>query len=350
MAQRLEGEGEVKLAQRIRKLTERASLPAGSTYKVGTMLADVEAQLNLVEARDPVVPANYPVLPAAIDIELHRFVELQRRASDLVRNNVEPPSTLLLYGAPGCGKTMAAEAIAFDLRLPLLTVRLESVMASYLGSSAKYLRRLFDGAEMRPSVLFLDEFDAVGKMRDDPQEIGEIKRLVSSLLQNLDRTKGRLLIIAATNHPQLLDKALWRRFDVILQFPFPDSQLAEKIIVGGLPADTVSDKGITALGLLADGLSGAAISQAVVRALQNSVLLPDAALSLLLTREILRKKTDHQRQLPSETDIRQLVTLIGTVADGRLSMHQIAQLLACSAQNIHRIMRSVKGQVDDTTR
>ena len=230
LAARLEDEGEGKLAQRIKRLTDRASLPAGSTYRVGSLFSDVEAQLSLVEERDASQPASYPILPDDIAVELGRFVELRERAADLERLEIAPPSTLLLYGAPGCGKTMAAEAVAHELRLPLLTVRLESVMASYLGSSAKNLRRLFDGAQARPSVLFLDEFDAIGKMRDDPQEIGEMKRLVSSLLQNLDRVRGRLVVIAATNHSHLLDEALWRRFDVILHFPMPDAEQAGRIL------------------------------------------------------------------------------------------------------------------------
>jgi Holliday junction resolvasome RuvABC ATP-dependent DNA helicase subunit len=342
LAERLEQGGEDRLAQRIRRLTERASLPAGATYKAGSLFADVEAQLNLVEIREPTDLAPYPVLPDDTDTELHRFVELQRRVADLERRGILPPSTLLLHGAPGCGKTMAAEAVAYDLQLPLLTIRLEAVMASYLGSSAKNLRRLFDGAQTQPSVLFLDEFDAVGKMRDDPQEIGEIKRLVSSLLQNLDRTKGRLLVIAATNHAHLLDKALWRRFDVVLHFPMPNAQLAEIIISRNLPQSSVDAKTIKALGLLANGLSGAAISQAVARALQNSILLPETAFTLLLTKAIVRQRLGGEDRIPNEHDVKSLVTAIHKTVDGHLSMRQIAQLIGCSPQNVHRILSSIK--------
>ena len=342
LAERLEQEGEDRLARRIRRLTERATLPAGSIYKVGSLFADIEAQLNLVEIREPTDLVPYPVLPNDVDTELHRFVELQRRVTDLERQGILPPSTLLLHGAPGSGKTMAAEAVAYDLQLPLLTIRLEAVMASYLGSSAKNLRRLFDGAQTQPSVLFLDEFDAVGKMRDDPQEIGEIKRLVSSLLQNLDRTKGHLLVIAATNHPHLLDKALWRRFDVILHFPMPNAQLAEIIISKNLPQSTIDTKTIKALGLLADGLSGAAISQTVARALQNSVLLQGVAFTLLLTKEIVRQKLGGEDRIPNEHDTRSLVAAIHRTVNGHLSMQQIAQLIGCSPQNVHRILSSIK--------
>ena len=103
---------------------------------------------------------------------------------------------------------MAAVAIASDLELPLMVVRLDSLLGSYLGNSAKNLRRVFDNALSNPCVLLIDEFDVVGKMRDDPQEVGEVKRLVGSLLQNLDRVHGRQVIIAATNHHHMLDLAI----------------------------------------------------------------------------------------------------------------------------------------------
>lgn len=338
LAQRLEENGEAKLAQRIRSLTSRAALPAGSVFKTASMLADVEAQLNLVEENKLDEFPQYPILPDNIDTELRRFVTLRKRLADLERKGISPPTSLLLFGPPGCGKTMAAQAISSELKLTLLTVRLEAVIASYLGSSAKNIRRLFDGALTRPSILFLDEFDAIGKMRDDPQEIGEIKRLVSSLLQNLDRVRGRLLVIAATNHSHLLDDALWRRFDVILEFPLPEITQTELIIVNELRENRLPGATLKALTIVASGLSGASINLATSRALQNSILVPDIPISRLLTLEMIRQRKGDRQSIPHEDDIKSLILTIREHVNGKLSMGQIARLIGCSPQNVHRTL------------
>lgn len=230
LAQQLEEDGEDRLAQRIRRLTERASKPAGSTFVSHGLPADVETQQFLIERVAPVDPALYPILHPSVDQELRRFVELNRRAGELASAGLDAPSTLLLFGPPGCGKTMAAVAVACDLKLPLLVVRLDSILGSYLGNSSKNLRRVFDNALSQPCVLLLDEFDAIGKMRDDAQEVGEIKRLVSSLLQNLDRIRDGQILIAATNHHHMLDLAIWRRFDVTLQLEKPGKEELASII------------------------------------------------------------------------------------------------------------------------
>ena len=128
---------------------------------------------------------------------------------------------LLFFGPPGCGKSSAAEALATELTVPLLIVRLDSVISSYLGQTATNLRSIFDCAEAGPKVILFDEFDAIGRARDDIAEHGEIKRVVNAFLQMLDGYRGPSLLVAATNHEQLLDSALWRRFDEVVHFPRP---------------------------------------------------------------------------------------------------------------------------------
>jgi SpoVK/Ycf46/Vps4 family AAA+-type ATPase len=128
---------------------------------------------------------------------------------------------VLLSGPPGGGKTSLAEAIATELAIPLLTVRYEGLIGSFLGETASRMDALFAGVRTRPCVLFFDEFDAVAKERGDVHETGEIKRVVSSLLLQVDRLPSHVVVIAATNHPELLDRAVWRRMQLRLELPMP---------------------------------------------------------------------------------------------------------------------------------
>ena len=168
------------------------------------------------------------VLPEYVTTFCEEFVEEQLR-SDLLRSYaLEPRHRLLLVGAPGNGKTSLAEAIAEALMLPIYTIRYEQIIGSYLGETASRLARLFDYVRARPCVLFFDEFETLGKERGDTHETGEIKRVVSSLLLQIDSLPSYVVVIAATNHDSLLDKAAWRRFQVKLELPAPTRASLEK--------------------------------------------------------------------------------------------------------------------------
>lgn len=162
------------------------------------------------------------VLPAAVQTTALQLIEEQQRADLLRSYNLEPRSRMLLIGSPGNGKTSLAEAIATSLSVPFLVVRYEQVVNSYLGETAKRLQEVFQYARLRQCVLFFDEFDALGKEREDRQESGEIKRVLNSLLLEVDRLPSYVIMIAATNHPDLLDRAVWRRFQIHATLPLPD--------------------------------------------------------------------------------------------------------------------------------
>ena len=338
-AQRLEDDGETKLAQRIRRLTNGASRPAGSTFVAQGLPTDVEAQQSLVEQILPTDSPQYPVLPHPTDLELRRFVELNRRSGELASAGIEPPSTLLLFGPPGCGKTMAAVAMACDLGLPLLVVRLDSLLGSFLGNSAKNLRRVFDNAVVRPCVLLLDEFDAIGKMRDDAQEVGEVKRLVGSLLQNLDRIQGEQIVIAATNHHHMLDPAIWRRFDVTLQLEKPGKAELSNIILGLIPRDRLSKIEVEAAAVLSDGLSGSDITSVIKRAFQDEFLYPDVPLRKRITLGVLARLKGYERPGYHVDNKKELIRATHQQAGGRLTIRQIARLAGCSAAYVHEVVR-----------
>lgn len=152
---------------------------------------------------------------------LESIIEEQHR-SDLLRSHgLQPRHRILLSGPPGNGKTSVAEALADALAVPFFTVRYDLLIGSYLGETTQRLRRLFEYVRTTPCVLLFDEFDAVGKERADPQETGEIKRVVSTLLLQIDALPSYVVIVAATNHGELLDRAVWRRFEARLQLPPP---------------------------------------------------------------------------------------------------------------------------------
>lgn len=188
------------------------------------------------DARDAAVPGETPsgfavvtprrrladlVLPEGLRSSVDELIEEQQRAEVLRSHGLEPRHRVLLLGPPGNGKTSLAEGIAEALLLPLIVVRYEDVIGSYLGETASRLAAVFAVARMRRCVLFFDEFDAVAKERGDEHETGEIKRVVSSLLLQVDQTPSHAVVVAASNHPELLDRAVHRRFQLRLELPLP---------------------------------------------------------------------------------------------------------------------------------
>jgi SpoVK/Ycf46/Vps4 family AAA+-type ATPase len=189
---------------------------------------DKERGFLLLELFDPVYSLSEMVVDERTRAALERVIQEQRRKDLLSSFGMNPVRKILFCGPPGCGKTMAAEALAKELYLPLVLVRFDAVISSYLGETAANLRRVFDFANSRPMVILFDEFDAIGKKRDDVEEHGELKRVVNAFLQMLDSFRGPAITIAATNHEKLLDSALWRRFDEVVMFQPPNEpEIAE---------------------------------------------------------------------------------------------------------------------------
>ena len=168
------------------------------------------------------------ILPDSVEMACKELVEEQNRSDLLRSHNLEPRHRVLLAGPPGNGKTSLAEALATELAVSFLVVRYEGVIASYLGETAVRLAKLFEQVRSRHCVLFLDEFDVVGKERGDIHETGEIKRVVSSLLLQVDALPSYVVVVTATNHPELLDRAAWRRFQLRLRLPPPSQAQAEE--------------------------------------------------------------------------------------------------------------------------
>lgn len=164
---------------------------------------------------------NDLILPEIVRVELDAMIEEQLRTDVLRASGLVPRHRLLLAGPPGNGKTSVAESVAEALAVPLFVVRYDSLIGSFLGETSTRLRRLFEYVRTVPCVLLFDEFDTIGKERGDTHETGEIKRVVSSLLMQIDTLPSYVVVVAATNHRELLDRAVWRRFELRLELPAP---------------------------------------------------------------------------------------------------------------------------------
>jgi SpoVK/Ycf46/Vps4 family AAA+-type ATPase len=191
----------------------------------------------------------------------------------LATYGLKPKRKILFFGPPGTGKTLSAKVISSVLGYPLILIRFDSVISSYLGETASNLRKIFDFIEAGRSVVLFDEFDIIGKQRDDPTEHGEIKRVVNNFMLMIENYEGDSLLIASTNHPQLLDVGLWRRFDEVVYFGIPDKQSRKQIFdkyLGTFKKDPNFN-----LGTILDeskNFSGADIEQACIEALKHEIL------------------------------------------------------------------------------
>lgn len=194
------------------------------------------------------------VLPEDLREQCTELFEEHAR-KDLLRSyGVEPRHKILLFGAPGNGKTSLAEAIANHLMLPFYVVSYEGIFSKYLGETAQKLDALFDLVRSRRCVLFFDEFDAIGKEREDENDNGEAKRVVNALLKQIDNLPSHVVVIAATNHQSMLDKAMWRRFQIQLSIPKPDQKMAEQWL-SLFQQRTIQDMGVP-LAEIANVMSG----------------------------------------------------------------------------------------------
>lgn len=186
-----------------------------------TPLVNYQFDKNLFWELIPNVTFEDLILNKRLQKTCSDFIEEHNRSELLASFGMEPRNRVLLAGPPGNGKTSLAEAIAEALTIPLIVVRYETLIGSYLGETSSRLKEIFDYCKTRKCVLFFDEFDTIGKERGDKHETGEIKRVVSSLLLQIDKLPSHVIVVTASNHPELLDKAVWRRFQLRLELKKP---------------------------------------------------------------------------------------------------------------------------------
>jgi ATP-dependent 26S proteasome regulatory subunit len=242
---------------------------------------DKERGLPLLDIRQSQRSLEELVLSKAGISAIEDLLEEHRRSDVLRSFGLQPASKVLFFGPPGCGKTMAAEVIALELDLPLAIVRLDTLVSSYLGETAANLRKVFDFIDQNEVLALFDEFDALGKERADSSEHGELRRVVNAVLQMMDGYRGKSLLIAATNHEQILDSAVWRRFDDTIEFPLPGADLLPQILqlkLRGVRRQFETDA--PSLQNIFKGLSPADIERIVRRAIKRMILRNQEFLAL----------------------------------------------------------------------
>ncbi|MCA8137822.1 AAA family ATPase [Burkholderia cepacia] len=260
---------------------------------IPTVPTDKERGLPLLDIRNSQRNLEELILRREGIDSIEELLEEHRRQDVLRSYGMRPSNKVLFFGPPGCGKTLAAEVIACELDLPLAIVRLDALVSSYLGETAANLRKVFDFISQYPMVTLFDEFDALGKERSDSGEHGELRRVVNAVLQMMDAYQGQSLIIAATNHEQILDSAIWRRFEETVEFPPPSAELIPRILQLKLRGvrrqfDVDNDEVIT----LFTGLSGADIERIIRRSIKRMILKGQEFLS---TKDLLRSKERESR-------------------------------------------------------
>lgn len=254
---------------------------------------DKERGLPLLEVRQPQRSIEELTLPETSVAAIEELLEENRRDDILRSYGMKPSSKIIFYGPPGCGKTLAAEVIAFELDMPLAIVRLDALVSSYLGETAANLRKVFDFIAEHKMVALFDEFDAIGKERGDSGEHGELRRVVNAVLQMMDSYQGQSLIISATNHEKLLDTAIWRRFDEAIEFPLPGpTQIAQllKIKLRGVRRQFELDD--SELIHLFANKSGADIERVIRRAVKRMLLRSQEFLTVKDLKGALARETD----------------------------------------------------------
>jgi len=234
---------------------------------------DKDRNLPLLQIKEAVRRMEDVVLSDENASLLNELLQEHHRAEALQSHGLYPADRLLFCGPPGCGKTLTAEVLASELGLPLAIVRIDSVVSSLLGETAANLRQVFDFIAAIPMVVLFDEFDALAKERADTAEHGELKRVVNAFLQMLDAYEGKSILVAATNHEQILDAAIWRRFDEVLVFESPNLEQLRRLLtikLRGLRREfDIDDARITSM---FKGMSHADVERVLRRAAKDMVL------------------------------------------------------------------------------
>ncbi len=247
---------------------------------------DGDSRLNLIRIEGNPTLDQIPIYDHDVETILSQIVAERSNPEVLRKAGIEPTKSVIFTGPPGVGKTMAARWLAIELKLPLLTLDLAAVMSSYLGRTGTNLRHVLDYAKGFDCVLLLDELDAIAKKRDDGGEIGELKRLVTVLIQEIDDWPSTGLLVAATNHPDLLDPAIWRRFEALIEFPLPDSDAISKFVKSELKDQMdSSDTWASLLGIALTGQSLSEVERDILSAKRSAIVhgtdLDDSLLSLM---------------------------------------------------------------------
>lgn len=274
LAKKLAQDGDFKASQRVESVLNKKNGGSAITDALVAPPVDQESRLEIVDID------YHPSVPDIILAKSTKERLLDFENTITIKDRLDALGmpfrmSLLLYGPPGCGKTSIAYYLANKFDLPLVTARLDTLISSLLGNTAKNLRRIFEYASKQPCVLFLDEFDAIAKARDDKYELGELKRVVNSLLQNMDAYCQNGILIAATNHHELLDDAIWRRFQTVIEVPrpqYPEIEIMFKLTTTALDTSLLKSKKLQTVIEQMQGLSYSDIQTLIQNVVKQKII------------------------------------------------------------------------------
>lgn len=342
LADKLEQSGERQQAALVRERLVRApatlAMAQDASRGIGPGLpTDTESRLHTVDVARPTATELSLLLPSAVLRRVREFLDSVMHFDELARAGAAQASRLLLYGPPGTGKTRTAHWIAGQLNLPILTVRADTLISSLLGQTSRNLRRVFDYAQERPCILFLDEFDALAGARGNEKDVGELQRVVISLLQNIDALPTSTVLIASTNLDTSLDKAVWRRFPYQIAMPLPDRSLRLELWRNYLGDFAPHNVDYSKIADQSEGLSGAAIEQIAIDSKRHAILakVANAPQCELLRRLALVQASVKGIQLSTIEDE---VRWLRKWDSGEFSIRELARLYGLSTRAISNIL------------
>jgi len=283
--------GHGKLAEELRSLIDEAKRRQGTGRPIPINRPRGE-MAGLLTVSYPKTRLNDMVLSDDLEIQLQRIVREQRHAERILAHGLSPRRKLLLVGPPGTGKTLTASVLGGELGIPLFQVRLDGLITKFMGETAAKLRQIFEATEQTRGIYFFDEFDAIGSQRGLANDVGEIRRVLNSFLQMIEQDQSNSLIIAATNHVEILDHALFRRFDDVLHYELPTETNISTLLRARLVQYVTKGVSWKRLSKISIGLSYAEVARAADEVLKESLINDRAHINEADIRKTLIERQD----------------------------------------------------------
>lgn len=296
--------GHGQLATELRDLVDRAKAAPGRQHRVSGSAIPISRPrgelAGFLQVSYPKTRLADMVLDEPLAKQLQRVTREQRHAAHIQAHGLNPRRKLLFMGPPGTGKTMTASALAGELGLPLMQIRLDGLITKYMGETAAKLRQVFDTTGRTLGVYFFDEFDAIGSQRGLTNDVGEVRRILNSFLQLIEQDQSHSLIVAATNHPEILDRALFRRFDDVLRYGLPGLSQIVETLKNRLTRYATKRMPWARVAAHADGLSYAEITRAADECIKQA-LLDDKS---TVTASDVQRALDERRRVARDVELR----------------------------------------------
>lgn len=291
--------GHGKLAKELRDIVDEAKGKRGLDAPVP--IARPRGELaNLLEVSYPKTRLSEMIIGKSLEEQIKRVIREQRHAERILEHGLSPRRKLLLTGPPGTGKTMTASVLAGELGLPLLQVRLDGLITKFMGETAAKLRQIFDTTGQTRGVYLFDEFDAIGSQRGLANDVGEIRRVLNSFLAMIEQDNSHSLVLAATNHPGILDVALFRRFDDVLHYDLPDETQMAKLLLARLGRVAVKEIDWEKLARTALGLSYGDITQVCNETLKDALIHKSEKVSEIIVKKMIDERFNMTRNIETK--------------------------------------------------